>query len=120
MDANRVALVGLAGLVLVGDFWLDWTAGLSPSLAASAAVRTVLLLLTIAALLKPSRPLVLLAAAALVMAVIRRGLFLAPVLPTLIPGSSYLIVFHSGLDLAFRVVLLGWIIAWLGRGRAAE
>jgi len=107
-------------LVLLGDFWQDWTAGLSLAQGASAAVRTLLLLLTVVTLIRPSRPLVILTALGLLMALVRRGLFLAPLLPTMVPGSSFLITFHSGLDLAFRLILLGWVLTWMARGRTPE
>lgn len=116
MEANRLALVVLAVGVLLGDLWMDWSARLSAAQAISAAVRTALLVLTVWTLVRPTRPLVLVTGVALLLAVVRRGLFLAPLLPTLIPGSALLVTFHSGLDLAFRLVLLGWVVAWLRKG----
>lgn len=117
MNAQRLALAALAVVVLFSDFVQDWTGGRTTLQAASAAVRTLLLGLTIVALVKPSRPLVLLCLLALTMALVRRALFLAPLIPTLLPTSAMLATFHSGLDLAFRLFLLGWAVDWLRRGR---
>lgn len=123
MDAQRGTLVLLALMVLLGDAWLDWSSwqhgALSAAEAGSAAVRTLLLLATLAALVHPTRRLVQLALLAWVMAVIRRALFLWPMLAALSP-SGFLSTFYSGLDVGFRVALLGWALSWLHRRGAAN
>jgi len=119
MDFQRIALAVLALGVLGGDAWQDfygWQHNLlSPAQLFSAAVRTLLLLATVVALVKPTRPMVLLSVIALALALLRRSLFLAPMLSVLDPSGPYLAIFHSGLDVAFRLALLGWAVNWLRR-----
>ncbi len=119
MDLQRLALVLLALGVMGGDAWQDYYGWqhhlLSSTELFSAAVRTLLLLATIGALLKPGRPLVILAVLALTLALVRRLLFLGPLLSVLDPSGPYLATFHSGLDVAFRLALLAWAASWLRR-----
>lgn len=119
MDLQRLALVFLAVGVMAGDAWQDYYGWQHHLLSAAelfaAAVRTLLLLATLGALLKPGRPLVILAVLALALALVRRLLFLGPMLSVLDPSGPYLATFHSGLDLAFRVFLLAWALSWLRR-----
>lgn len=116
-DSQRIILAVLAVMVLLSDAWQDYQffsqASTSvTSLAVSAAVRTLLLVLTVAALLRPTRGLVILALIGLALAAVRRVLYLAPIVnsdawATLLPAL------HSGFDVAFRLVLLGWAVQWL-------
>ncbi len=119
MDLQRGALAMLAIVVLGSDAWQDYYAWqhhmLTPTQLFSAAVRTLLLLATLGALIKPTRPLVILSLMALALALLRRSLFLAPMLSVLDPSGPFLATFHSGLDLAFRLALLGWAVHWLRR-----
>lgn len=119
MDFQRVLLAVLAVGVLAGDAWQDLYAwqhqAMTSTQAASACVRTLLLLATVGALIRPTRPLVMLAVIALAMALLRRGLFLAPVLSVLDPSGPFLAIFFSGIDLAFRLALAGWALRWLRR-----
>ncbi|MBT9589295.1 hypothetical protein IV102_38570 [bacterium] len=119
MDFQRVLLAVLALGVLVGDAWQDLYAwqhqAMTVAQAASACVRTSLLLATVGALIRPTRALLILVVIALSMAMLRRGLFLAPVLSVLDPSGPFLAIFFSGLDLAFRLALAGWALSWLRR-----
>jgi hypothetical protein len=120
---SQITLALLALGVLLGDAWQDYYAwqhhAMSAAQIGSAGVRTVLLLATVAAVLRPSRPLLILVLIALLMALIRRGLFLAPVLSVLDPAGPFLAIFFSGFDLAFRLALLGWAVSWLRQPRDA-
>ena len=119
MDLQRLALVFLALGVMAGDAWQDYYSWQHQLLTAAelfaAAMRTLLFLATLGALLKPGRPLVVLAILSLTLALVRRLLFLGPLLSVLEPSGPYLATFHSGLDLAFRVLLLAWAVSWLRR-----
>jgi hypothetical protein len=117
MDSQRFVLALLAVLVLLSDAWQDvqffaHASTQEGSLLASAAVRTLLLLLTIAALLRPQRGLVLLALIGLGLALVRRILYLGPLFHSELWAELYPVL-HSGFDLAFRLALLVWGIHWL-------
>lgn len=113
MNAQTITLALLAVVILGSDAWQDFLfftqlKGSDPRLLLAAATRTVLLLLTILALIRPSRPLVVLAIITLLLALVRRAFFLLPSInPDLWPWV------HSGLDLGWRVMVLAWAIDWL-------
>lgn len=106
--------LGLLALTILGsDAWQDFRffsqiKVSEPGLLVAAVTRTLLLVLTIVALFRPNRPLVVLAVITLLLALLRRALFLLPSInPELWPWV------HSGLDLGFRVLVLAWAIDWL-------
>jgi len=113
MNAQTITLALLAVVILGSDAWQDFLfftqlKGSDPRLLLAAATRTVLLLLTILALIRPTRPLVVLAIITLLLALVRRAFFLLPSInPDLWPWV------HSGLDLGWRVMVLAWAIDWL-------
>jgi hypothetical protein len=98
---------------LGSDAWQDFrifsqVKGSDPGLLLAAITRTGLLLLTIVALIRPNRPLVILAVITLLMALVRRAFFLLPAInPEFWPWV------HSGLDLGLRIMVLAWAIDWL-------
>lgn len=111
MNPQSISLALLAFILLLSDGWQDlrnFPAVFDAPLALAVLSRTALLVVTIAALLKPSRPLVMLALIGLILALVRRGLFLAPAL-----DAASWPLFHSGLDLGFRLIFLGWCLHWL-------
>ncbi len=111
---QRSALVFLALVVLVGDASLDLhMVRPEPAWILAACVRTGLLLVTVVALIKPHRQLVTLSLIGVLMALIRRGLYLAPMLQSLAQHDFLLQSLLSGIDLAFRIALLGWGWYWL-------
>jgi hypothetical protein len=118
MNPQRALLALLGIWVLIGDAWQDYQTLSGGAAAVAAAVRTVLLVLTLVALVKPTRPLVLLCLISLTLALVRRALYLGP----LFDNQSWQLLFgplYSGFDLAFRLALLGWALTWL-RGRSDD
>ena len=124
MDIQRWFLFLVACAVLGGDAWQDYYAwqhqALTPLELFSAAVRTTLLLATLAAIVRPGRRLLLLAVVAISLALLRRALFLAPLVSVLDPAGPFLGIFHSGLDLSFRLAVMGWALHELRRSRDPE
>ena len=110
---QRLALVTLALVILVGDASLDLQmVRPEPAWVVAACVRTVLLLLTLVALFKPGRKLVLLALVGVLMDLVRRGMYLFPLLQNLAQNDFLLQSLVTGLDLGFRMALLGWGLSW--------
>lgn len=118
---QRVALLLLALVILVGDASLDFhMVRPEPAWILAACVRTALLLVTVVALIKPHRHLVTLSLIGVLMALVRRGLYLAPMLQSLAQHDFLLQSLLSGLDLGFRVALLGWGWCWLKNSSGKE
>lgn len=112
--SQRLALASLALVILLGDAFLDLrTVGPEPAWVVAVCLRTALLLVTILALLRPHRVLVRLSLIGVLMALVRRGLYISPLLPNLAQNDFLLQSLLAGLDLAFRIALLGWGFHWL-------